>query len=132
MATRKVKHQGASRSRESPPSKKVGADTEALNAEHEKMLAWLQTVKFKRVILHGISEQDLWKKLGELNELYNASLIAERARYDALLSAYARSTNAKIADYRKALQELQEENAALKRAQPNAAASERRDAYRDE
>ena len=33
----------------------------------------------------GVNEADVWKKIAELNALYEAALSAERARYDALL-----------------------------------------------
>ncbi|MDO4649049.1 MAG: hypothetical protein Q4B26_10400 [Eubacteriales bacterium] len=58
-----------------------------LNSEHKKMLDWMKHVKFKKTLVGGISEQDMWKKLEELNVMYEASLTAERARYDALLKA---------------------------------------------
>lgn len=46
---------------------------------------WLQTVRFRKAMVGGVLESDVWKKIGELNELYEAALVAERARYDALL-----------------------------------------------
>lgn len=62
-----------------------GEEAQVFNAEHEKMLHWLKTVRFRKVLFGGISEADMWRKLEELNHLYEASLAAERARYDALL-----------------------------------------------
>ena len=35
-----------------------------------------------------MSETDVWKKIGELNDMYREALIAERARYDALLAEH--------------------------------------------
>lgn len=55
------------------------------NHEHEKLLHWLQTVKFRKVLFGGIDEAQMWKKLEELDRLYEAAISAERARYDALL-----------------------------------------------
>lgn len=58
-----------------------------LNHEHQKIAVWLKNVKFRRCIFGGIDEKDVWKKLEELNGIYEAALGAERARYDALLDA---------------------------------------------
>ena len=58
---------------------------EPLNHEQARMQKWLKQVRFKRAVL-GVNEADLWKKLAELNALYEAALSAERARYDALLA----------------------------------------------
>ena len=59
--------------------------TEALNEEHKKMLEWLKKLKFKKKLLGGVKESDVWKKISELNRLYEAALSAERARYDTLI-----------------------------------------------
>ena len=45
--------------------------------------------RFKKTILGGVNEADVWKKIAELNELYEAELAAERIRYDVLLKEYA-------------------------------------------
>lgn len=58
---------------------------EPLNHEQERIQKWLKVVRFKKVFF-GVDEADLWKKVGELNSLYEAALSAERARYDALLA----------------------------------------------
>lgn len=68
---------GPSRRRRKPP----------VNAEQQRILDWVQTVKFKHVLFGGVREQDVWAKLEELERLYDASIRAERARYDALLEA---------------------------------------------
>ena len=57
----------------------------AINFEHEQIAEWLKRLKVRRQLFLGLDERDVWKKLMELNELYDASLRAERARYDALL-----------------------------------------------
>ena len=36
----------------------------------------------------GVDEDDVLKKIGELNSLYETALLNERARYDALLAQY--------------------------------------------
>lgn len=46
---------------------------------------WLQKVRFRRKLFLGVSEADVWQKMEELNNLYEAALLAERARYDTLL-----------------------------------------------
>lgn len=58
----------------------------ALNFEQENILKWLKKVRFKKKLFGGVSEIDVWKKIDELNKMYNAALNAERVRYDALLS----------------------------------------------
>ncbi len=57
-----------------------------LNHEQARLQDWLRQVRFKKTLFGGVRESDLWKKLLELNSLYEAALSAERARYDALLA----------------------------------------------
>ena len=57
-----------------------------LNHEQERIQKWLEQVRFKNAFFGGVDEADLWKKIAELNSLYEAALSAERARYDALLA----------------------------------------------
>lgn len=64
-----------------------------LSREQKKIAQWLKQVKFRKTLFGGVSERDVWKKIGELNELYNEALVAERARYDALLNEARESTN---------------------------------------
>lgn len=56
-----------------------------LSQEHARLLEWHKKVRFKRALFGGVRESDVWKKLGELSELYDAALAAERVRYDTLL-----------------------------------------------
>ncbi len=65
--------------------KKTISSKKILNTEHKKMLDWLQKVRFRKKIFGGVDEQDVWKKLEELNRMYEAALNAERTRYDVLL-----------------------------------------------
>lgn len=60
------------------------AERAASSREMRRIAQWLKKTKFRRA-LFGVSEKDVWKKLAELNEMYKAALVAERARYDALL-----------------------------------------------
>ena len=64
---------------------KTDSIIQPVNHEHKKILEWFRTVKFRKVTFGGIDERYLWKKLDELNHLYETALSAERARYDALL-----------------------------------------------
>lgn len=47
---------------------------------------WLRKVKFRKRIFGGVDESYVWVKIRELNDIYQKALIAERARYDALLA----------------------------------------------
>ena len=64
---------------------------EPLTHEQERIQKWLKQVHFKRAFFGGVDEADLWKKIAELNSLYEAALSAERARYDALLAQHCGS-----------------------------------------
>lgn len=74
--------------------------TEALNHEHEKLKEWFRTVRFRKVLFGGVDEIHLWKKLEELNQIYETSLSAERARYDALIADHQKSCDAMIRKYK--------------------------------
>ncbi|MGN0405223.1 MAG: hypothetical protein ACI4F1_08380 [Bariatricus sp.] len=76
----------------------------SLNYEHEQLIQWFRTVKFKKVLIGGVDESQLWKKLEELNDLYEASLRAERARYDALILEERKACNAKVHKYKQELE----------------------------
>ena len=65
--------------------------SEPLNHEQERIQKWLKQVRFKKTFFGGVDEADLWKRIAELNSLYEAALSAERARYDALLAQHCGS-----------------------------------------
>ena len=88
-------------SRNAQPERLPETNTKALNHEQEKLRQWFQEVKFRKVLFGGVDEVHLWKKLEELNQIYEISLSAERARYDALLADHQRSCNAVIRKYKK-------------------------------
>ncbi len=67
--------------------KKKDEVREPINHEQERIQKWLKQVRFKKNALGGVNEADVWKKISELNALYEAALSAERARYDAMLAA---------------------------------------------
>lgn len=56
-----------------------------INSEQRKMVDWLKNVCFKKQLFGGVSEADVWKKIEELNKLYEMALTAERIRYETLL-----------------------------------------------
>lgn len=60
-------------------------DQELLNPEQARIRKWLEQVRFKRTFIGGVDEADVWKKIAELNQFYEAALAAERARYETLL-----------------------------------------------
>ena len=60
-------------------------DLEVLNLEQERIIDWLEKVKFQEKFIGGVDEQDVWRKIHELNEMYQAALKAERIRYDILI-----------------------------------------------
>lgn len=61
------------------------SDINQLNAEQAKIGEWLKKIKFKKTLFGGVKESDVWEKIFDLNQKYELALIAERARYDALL-----------------------------------------------
>ena len=56
-----------------------------INSEQQNIVEWLKKVRFRKQLFGGVSEQDVWKKIDELNKLCNAALAAERIRYETLL-----------------------------------------------
>lgn len=87
----------AKKEKKNPPERNV-EEVEILNAEQEKIVSWLKKVKFKKQFFNGVSELDVWKKIEELNNMYNVALAAERARYDALLEQARAGTDTKSKD----------------------------------
>ena len=57
----------------------------------EKIAQWMEKVRFRKKFFGGVSEQDVWKKIEELNKMYEASLEAERVRYDTLIDHYKKT-----------------------------------------
>ncbi len=55
------------------------------NSEMDRVAAFLASVKFKKRVFGGLDPADVWKKIDELNSLYENAIVAERARYDLLL-----------------------------------------------
>ena len=55
-----------------------------MSFQQMQIAKYLQKLKFKPR-LFGVDQADVWKKISELNALYETALLAERARYDALM-----------------------------------------------
>ena len=87
----------------------AGAEIRPVNREQEKLIEWMQTVKFRKVLIGGLDEAQVWKKLEELNQLYDAAIRAERARYDALLGAHKEASNTLLHKYKRKLAEQSSE-----------------------
>lgn len=60
-------------------------DPKVVNQEQLKIIDWLKGVRFQKQLFGGINEEDVWKKIHQLNEMYDAALKVERIRYDVLL-----------------------------------------------
>lgn len=52
----------------------------------QQIESWLQSVTFRKRLFGGVDETHVWTKIRELNDIYQKALVAERARYDALLA----------------------------------------------
>ena len=59
--------------------------TEEAAHEQKTIARWLKKLKFHKGIFGGIRETEVWKRMNELNSLYEEALAAERARCDALI-----------------------------------------------
>ena len=69
-------------------SKRVPAEEKSWQQEN-RIVKYLQQLKFKKK-LFGVDEADVWKKIQELNHMYEESLKWERKRYDLLLKERTR------------------------------------------
>lgn len=61
------------------------------NNNNKKIIEWIEGVRFRKKFFGGVSEEDVWKKIEELNKMYQASLEAERVRYDTMIEHYKNS-----------------------------------------
>ena len=55
------------------------------NPELQDIARWLSTVKFRKKAVGGLDPADVWKKIEELNGLYEKALSAERVRCNLLI-----------------------------------------------
>ncbi len=61
------------------------------NENIKKIADWLEKISFRKQFFGGLSENDVWKKINELNQMYQATLEAERIRYNTLLEDYKKT-----------------------------------------
>jgi len=85
------------------PNTKKSTSTEVINQEHKEIIKWFQTVKFRRTLFGGVDENDVWKKLQELNQLYESAIRAERERYNILLTDHEKTYESQIYKYKQEL-----------------------------
>ena len=71
-------------------------ETEPQSEEHETIIAFLKTVKFRKKLIGGLDARSVWKKLEELNRLYDAAIRAEKIRGNALLAECKRAASSEI------------------------------------
>ena len=55
------------------------------NPEVQEIAQWLSRVKFRPKAVGGLDPADVWKKIEELNGLYEKALAAERVRCNLLI-----------------------------------------------
>lgn len=55
------------------------------NPELEAVTQWLSSVNFRKKAVGGLDPADVWKKIEELNGLYEKALSAERVRCNLLV-----------------------------------------------
>lgn len=95
--TSTVAHNNASESAENEMKDNYSAYQE-LNPEQRKIAEWLEKLKFRKQIIGGISEYDVWKKMIELNAMYEEALNAERIRCDVITDYYKSAISLKEVD----------------------------------
>lgn len=78
----------------------------ALSEQQQQIRHWYLKTKFRKRLFGGVDEADVWKKLSELNALYEAALSAERIRYDALLASQGEANPTMNRLYRSALSNM--------------------------
>lgn len=66
-----------------------------LNPEQIKIGQWLENLRFHKQILRGVSEYDVWKKIIELNAMYEEALKAERIRCNAIIDHYTNTNTSR-------------------------------------
>ncbi|HHU08276.1 MAG TPA: hypothetical protein GXZ59_08050 [Clostridiaceae bacterium] len=61
------------------------------NENIREISKWLENLRFRKQFFGGVSEEDVWKKIRELNDMYQASLRDERTRYDTMIEHYKKT-----------------------------------------
>lgn len=71
---RKTRSNRGRKAKEALSPRENDSTTEGINQEHKEIIKWFQTVKFRRMMFGGVDENDVWKKLEELNRLYESAI----------------------------------------------------------
>ncbi len=61
-------------------------ENKPINETHEEILRFIKNLKFKKKLFGGADEDDVLKKIEELNRLYETALLNERIRYNQLIN----------------------------------------------
>ena len=61
----------------------------------QEIVTYLRKIRFKRSFF-GVSQVDVWKKIQDLDALYEKAIQAERQRYEILLEEHQRQCAAAI------------------------------------
>lgn len=87
-------------SRKTVPGKKSSRPVanNTMPAERAEIISWLKKVKFRRRLFGGVDEQNVWRRISELDQLYTKALEAERIRYDTLLAQQKQVASAESAE----------------------------------
>lgn len=64
----------------------------------DPIITWMRKTKFKKKLFGGVDEDDVWKKIRELHDIYKAAILAERLRYDALLKEFRSEIDSEQSD----------------------------------
>ncbi len=65
----------------------AGMDNHDIDNIQSEILEWVKTIKFKKKLIGGLDEEDVLKKIEELNRLYEKALMCERTKYNTLLES---------------------------------------------
>ena len=65
--------------------KKQNPQQSQMSVEQTQIANYLKKLRFRRR-LFGVDQADVWKKIEELNALYETALQAEQMRYDRMLA----------------------------------------------
>lgn len=74
----------ASRGETASPARGAGGELRD-NIAFRQAAEYLSTVRFRKKAVGGLDPADVWRKLEELNRLYEDALLAERVRYNLLI-----------------------------------------------
>ena len=57
--------------------------------EHqEEIVKWLKKMKFRKKIFGGVDEADVWKKIEQLDEKYQAALHDQKLYYEGWIASF--------------------------------------------